>query len=76
MNWTPIYCNTAHLGSKEKAANGGRWSSLQIIADTVVDLINWFPGCGLEPHRHTLRGADALEQAKAAGERWIEKGSI
>lgn len=65
--WSKPYCNTTHLGR----ISDPRWSTVTDFG-SFAELTKWSRGCGFSPAHATY---DTAEQARAAGELWVETGA-
>ena len=64
--WSKPYYGVSHLGQLAD----DRWATITDYS-SFVELTGWFRSCGTRPNEATF---DTVEQAKAAGERWVSQG--
>ncbi len=66
--WTTPYLGYQHL--LEQPTSNGRWATVD-DRGSYVELSGWYKGCGFSPYDATF---DTIEEARAAGEKWVTQG--
>ena len=64
--WTTPFHGVTHCGK----LGDKRWATVSDFGSFAI-LSEWWRGCGFSPD---IREFDTVEQAKEAGESWIERG--
>ena len=63
LEWSAPKHGVQHLGR----VNAPRWATVNDYGTHAV-LLQWFSGCGFDPHTQKLRSA---EEARKSGEAWV-----